>query len=299
MTTEVSREGARRHRLVGGAAEALSRVLTASALMATLTKDDERITVRLTGSGPLAALTADADAKGMLRGYPTWKRARHSGGAGVTELGKTGYEPGSGTEGEKARGERPEHTSLKVPELVGTEGHVVVLRDLGLKEIYQGQCVLSAGEIDLDLEQYLKTSEQLPSVLRCRALLDGTGRITAAAGLLIQNMPGGERVLEDFRSVVDGGLLDRFVEKGQTAEELLSELKGSGQEILEWRQLKFECPCSKERAARALMSCGSSEIGDIINKEGATTLTCHFCNHQWKFERNELERILDELERKG
>ena len=297
MTTEVSREGARRHRLVGGAAEALSRVLTASALMATLTKDDERITVRLVGAGPLSTLTADADARGMLRGYPMWKRARRSGGAAVNELAKTGYEPGTGTEHRNGAGDKSEHSLLKVPELMGKVGHVVVLRDLGLKEIYQGQCAMTEGEIDLDIEQYLKTSEQLPSVLRCRALVDGTGQITAAAGVLIQNMPGGEHGLEEFRSVVDGGVVDRFIETGRTAEELFTELKGPGREILEWRQLRFECRCSKERAARALRTCGASEIRDIIQKERSTTLTCHFCNDKWRFEQDELERILSELER--
>jgi molecular chaperone Hsp33 len=112
-------------------------------------------------------------------------------------------------------------------------------------------------------------------------------------------MPGGERGLEDFRSVVDGGLMDRFVETGREGEEVLAELRGSGRGILEWRQLRFECRCSKERAARALRSCGASEIHDIINKERSTTLTCHFCNDQWRFERNELEQILVELDRMG
>ena len=112
-------------------------------------------------------------------------------------------------------------------------------------------------------------------------------------------MPGGEPGLADFRSGGDGGVLDRFVETGRTAEELLAELKGHGREILEWRQLKFECRCSKERAALALRTCGASEIRDIIRKERSTTLTCHFCNDRWSFEQDELEQILGELERKG
>lgn len=304
LTTETCRTAARLHRLVGAAADALGRMLTSSALMATLTKGEERITVRLSGCGPMAVLTSEADAHGMLRAYPTWRRkiAAPTGSTAPARSAEPQQPPSEDAEfGTKVpdSAEGLSAQSFTVEQLVGTQGQVTVLRDLGLKEIYQGQSALVCGEIDRDLETYLNTSEQLPSVLRCRAHTDAAGHVVAAGGVLLQHMPSGEPALERYRAAVDGGLLDRLLGQGLTAEAFLSELKGRKIDLLEWRNLRLHCPCSRQRAGRALVACGPEEIHDILTKEGSTTLTCHFCTRQWRFESSDLVRLLQEARGPG
>src|SRR3954470_6877141 len=67
--TGVAREAARRHQASGVAAVARARGLTSGLLLATLTKDDERVTVQVLGDGPLGGLTVDATAAGTARAY--------------------------------------------------------------------------------------------------------------------------------------------------------------------------------------------------------------------------------------
>src|SRR5215471_1843638 len=59
-TTGVAREAARRHAATGAAEVALARGLTSGLLLATLTKDEERITLQVLGDGPLGGITVDA-----------------------------------------------------------------------------------------------------------------------------------------------------------------------------------------------------------------------------------------------
>src|SRR5262249_989509 len=58
--TGVAREAIRRHGATGASAIALARGLTSGLLLATLTKDEERVTMQLLGDGPLEGLTVDA-----------------------------------------------------------------------------------------------------------------------------------------------------------------------------------------------------------------------------------------------
>src|SRR5215468_9058776 len=68
-TTGVAREAARRHAATGAAEVALARGLTSGLLLATLTKDEERITLQVLGDGPLGGITVDATAAGTARAY--------------------------------------------------------------------------------------------------------------------------------------------------------------------------------------------------------------------------------------
>ena len=68
VTTGVAREAARRHQAGPAGAIALGRGLTAGLLLATLTKDDERVTLQVLGNGPLGGITVDANGDGTARG---------------------------------------------------------------------------------------------------------------------------------------------------------------------------------------------------------------------------------------
>src|SRR3954469_21416327 len=166
ITTEVVREGARRHELSPAATCAVGRALTSGLLLATLTKGGERVTVQLSGDGPIGTITVDANDAGDVRGYAA---RPHAG-------------PALATPAERCT----------VAHTLGRTGVVNVLRDLGLRELYQGHVALTSGEIDEDLEAYLRTSEQVPSALGCEVVLRPDGSVLAAAGVLVQALPGGE-----------------------------------------------------------------------------------------------------------
>ena len=66
-------------------------------------------------------------------------------------------------------------------------------------------------------------------------------------------------------------------------------------EILGSQDLDFECGCSKDNFARALMTLGKQEIQDMIETDGKCDITCQFCNTPYHFEKEELEELLSQM----
>ncbi len=277
-STEVAREAARRHSAVGAAAVALGRGLTAGLMLATLTKDDERVTLQVLGDGPLGSLTVDASAAGTARGYVK-----------NPSLGLPGPGPDQ---------------RLALAPAVGRSGLVSVVRDLGLRDTFGGQTPIVSGEVDEDVEHYLNTSEQVDSALACDALVDESGHLVAAAGILVQALPGsvaGPQV-EAARAHLRGGALTRSVARGGAGDldGLIAEVLGPALghvQLLNVRQVRFHCPCSRTRAGASLSLLGPAELGQMILVDGRAEVTCNFCGARYQFTEADLENIRRELDK--
>lgn len=276
VNTSVVQEAARRHDLTGLAAVALGRALTAGQLLATLTKGDERISLQLTGDGPLRGLMVDAWANGDVRGY-------------VHEPVLAEHE-GSG---------RP-----WVASVLGRNGVVQVFRDLGLKDLYQGTGTLTVGEVDEDLETYLRVSEQIPSALGCEVLLDEAGAVIASAGVLVQAMPGtkeqeGDPVREAQHRLRTGVLRRSLSEGARDPCFLAAQLVADFLlRILFTGPVRFHCPCDKERVTRALITLGPVELEGMVQDLHGAEVTCHFCANRYTFGEAEVLALIQEIRAK-
>lgn len=269
-TTTAVREAARRHDAGSAATLALSRGLTAGLLLATLTKDDERVTLQILGDGPLGGVTVDATAAGTVRAY-----VKHPGG---------GLKPFAGG--------RPSLAAA-----VGHTGLVNVIRDVGFREPFSGQIALATGEIDEDVEAYLEKSEQVVSALACDTLVAPNGAVDFAAGILIQALPGSEgaALVAEARALVGGGeLLRALVGARRDGEGVVAAVLGDrlGKvQLLDRRPVRFDCPCSRARAGGSLALLGESELAAMILDDGKAEVTCNFCRARYAFDEAELEII--------
>ncbi|MFL5306408.1 MAG: Hsp33 family molecular chaperone HslO [Polyangia bacterium] len=277
--TDVVREAARRHRATGAAAVALGRGLAAGLLLATLTKDDERLTLQILGDGPLGSLTVDSSAAGTARGYVKSPGARLPPAA-----------PGA---------------RIELAAAVGRSGLVSVVRDLGLRENFGGQTPIVSGEIDEDVEHYLNTSEQIDSALACEAVVDGNGNVVAAAGILIQALPGsaaGTHLQTARTHLRAGGLTSAAAACAPegNVDGLIAQVLGATLgtvQLLEVRGVRFYCPCSRERAGGSLALLGQAELAQLILDDGRAEVTCNFCRERYEFTEAELETIRRELDK--
>ncbi len=275
VTTDLVREAARRHGAEGLGACALGRALTSSLLLATLTKGGERVTLQLQGDGPVGGITADATDEGDVRGYLS----------------------------------RPERARLpcrgrgRVVEVLGRDGVVNVLRDLGLKERYQGQIPLTTGEVDEDVESYLRQSEQVAAALGCDVVIEGGG-VAAAGGILVQALPPlsldgsapvlalepGEPLREAQHAVRVGAVWD-VLKRGPIApRDLAAAVYPRPLEFLDERPLRFKCRCSMERVEESLALLGTVDLDELI-AEGHAEVTCNFCSTRWEVGADRLERV--------
>lgn len=268
LTTDTCREAAARHETSPAAGVALARATSAALLLATLTKGDERVTLQVIGDGPLRGITTTASDAGDARGFVS---APHAGGP----LG-----PGR----------------ARLQPLVG-RGLVNVLRDLGLKERYQGQTELVSGEIDEDVEHYLTGSEQVLSALGADAVVGGDGSLRAAGGVLVQCLPGGDvTAVDDARRRLRQGSVHAALSSGaDSAADLAARALGVDFEVLDLRPVRFHCPCTRERVLAALALCGVDELRDMQERDGGAEISCNFCNTRYRLDAGDLSNLLHSL----
>jgi molecular chaperone Hsp33 len=272
ITTDTVREIARRHGVNGLAAIALGRAASAGLMLATLTKDDEQVTLQVLGEGPFKGVTVDARSSGKVRAYLKRPQAVEWKGEGVG-------------------------TRVSLAEAMGSQGLVNVIRDLGMTKNFAGQTKMVSGEIDADVESYLQKSEQIDSILRCDTLLDGEGMVVASAGFLVQTLPQAEgtALVEFIRQSMDIERLSQVLREGPAqAAELATTMLAPFEnklEILDTRPVSFGCPCSHERAAKTLEMLHDEDLQAMILEDNQAQVTCNFCGQQYVFPESELELI--------
>lgn len=269
-TTQTVSEAQRRHQTWRTASAALGRTLTAGVMMGAMLKGDEMLTIKIDGGGPLGPILVDANAKGEVRGYVTNPQVDF---------------------------ESNEHGKLDVRRAVGTNGLLAVVKDIGMRDFFSGQVPLVSGELGEDFTYYFATSEQTPSSVGVGVLVNPDDSILSAGGFIIQIMPSTDekvitRLEERLKSIPP---VSKLIEQGLTPEQLLAELFGDEPvKILETMPVKFQCTCSKQRFADAIVGLGAKEITDMIEEDGQAEAHCHFCNEKYLFTKEELEELKKE-----
>jgi len=251
---------------------ALGRLVCAAVMMGWDMKvPNGRLTLQVVCDGPIGGMVADADTQGGVRGYV---KNPH------VDLPPTG-------EGK-----------IDVERAVG-KGELIVIKDYGLKEPYITKIPLISGGIAIDIANYYKTSEQIPSAVALGVLVDPKRLIASAGGVIIQLMPG---VNENFVSYLESsfaklGSVSRKLDEGMTPEEIVEELLGKDvrPEWLGTQKVEFRCTCSRDKVKALILSLGKREIERMIS-EGKGEVECKFCNAKYIFDVEDLRRLLEEVE---
>jgi molecular chaperone Hsp33 len=179
-------------------------------------------------------------------------------------------------------------------------GILNVIKDLGMKEPYVGQCELKTGEIGDDLTYYFAVSEQVPSSVGLGVLMEKNNTVRQAGGFIIQLMPFTsdeiidrlEKKLSEVTSVTS------MLDAGMTPEQILDELLGEfGVEINDTIPTQYHCDCSKERIERALISIGKKDLQEMIDEGEPIEVACHFCDKKYQVTVEELKDLLKKSSR--
>lgn len=263
------------HRTLPVATAALGRTLAAASMMGNALKEDgASVTLQIKGGGPLGTLLAVSDNQGNVRGTV-----------------------------ENPAVELPlrEDGKLDVGAAVGNQGTLTVIRDLHMKEPYVGSIGLLWGEIAEDVALYFVESEQIPAACGLGVLVDRDQSVLAAGGFLIQLLPGApdEMVSRIEASLMAAGPVTNLLAANPDPEDLLRRaLDGFELDILERSPIEYRCDCSRERMERALISLGPDELRALIDEQGQAELTCRFCDNVQVFAREQLEALLDGMNRR-
>jgi molecular chaperone Hsp33 len=259
-TTALVEHAHQRHQTSATASAALGRVLTAALIMTHDSKDPgDMISIRFNGAGPSGVIIATATGLGTVRGYIS----NPESDLPATPTGK-----------------------LDVGGLVGSDGYVEVVKDIGLKQPFTGRVPLVSGEIAEDLAAYYLYSEQIPTLLALGVLVDVDLKVRAAGGILVQALPGAadELLAEIEQGVLAIGNISSCLEQVDSLETLLKHIMGERKyQIIGEQNLEFCCTCNRERLAVILSSYSNHEIESLCDDEGILEVTCNFCNQRYHY----------------
>lgn len=282
ITTDLVEEAGKIHSATPLATVALGRVLTGTGLMGLMLKNPkDKLTVQFKGDGPAGEILATAGGSGRVKGYIS-----------------------------NADLDLPLHADgkLDVGGAIGI-GTVTVIRDQGLKEPYMGRIDLVSGEIAEDLAAYFFLSEQQSTSVALGVKLGIDGAVTAAGGMILQMLPQSEPesvvALETMLKEMPplSNLIEEVMrEAGPLTEEAVCQrllqrvfegLPAAFQvDVLEYRDIAWNCDCSVERLEQVLLSVGEKDLRQIVEEDGQAELTCQFCTKKYHFDKEHLEMLL-------
>jgi len=273
VTTNLVNEGTGLHNCSPVASAALGRMLTAGAIIgSTLKFEKEVVTVKINGGGEAKGITVTARPDGSVKGLI----GNPSVDLPLNEKGK-----------------------LDVGGVVGKDGFLYVIKDLGLKDPYVGQVHIHSGEIAEDLTYYFTISEQTPSAVSLGVLVDKDLSIKAAGGFIIQMMPDADPLLADLLMyrLEEVPSITSMLAEGKNLEEILELIfEDMDLKLLGEIEPKYVCDCSRERIEKALISIGKKDLQEIVDDGKNEEVICHFCNKKYKFDNEQIEQLLVKLQ---
>ena len=251
------------------ATAAIGRMLTAASMMGSMMKGEKAVlTLQVECGGPIGGITVTADSNADVKGYVNNPNV-------ILPPNAQGKLDVSGALG---------------------PGFLNVIKDIGLREPYNGQTHLVSGEIAEDLTYYFATSEQVPSSVGLGVLMDKDNHVRQAGGFIIQVMPDTddevidklEARLGEVHSVTD------MLDKGMTPDDILGYvLEGMDVEILETIPTQYKCNCSVERVSKAIASIGKKDLQEMIDDGKPIEVNCQFCGSHYKFDTEQLKTFMN------
>lgn len=270
-STNIVREMERIHRTSAVVSAALGRVLTSACLMGSwLKSENDSLTLRVDGGGPAGVVLAVCDGGGNVRGYAQHPRVE----VPLCADGK-----------------------LNVGSVVGRDGTLSVVKDLGLKEPYIGYIPLVSGEIAEDVTAYYAKSEQTPTACAVGVLVEKDLSIRAAGGYLLQLLPGASEaeVAALEKNIAAMPVITEFLDGGGTVPQMVQmALNGFNPNILEERTVEYKCHCSREKSLDILVSLGKEELERMRLEDETAQVECHFCDKKYVYELDEVLKGMGE-----
>jgi molecular chaperone Hsp33 len=246
----------------------LGEFVAAVSLLSSTLKFDGRLTLQARGDGPLPLIVAECNHHRELRAV-----ARPDDGVDWDSLAASG-----------------------ISDLIG-KGMLVIIIEPDKGQRYQGVVPLDADNLAACLEHYFKQSEQLATRLWFAAdAVQG-----CASGLLLQALPQqlnstaeeNQNCWETTTALAATVKTDELLHLPH--EELLYRLfNEEAVRLFEPVAIKFQCSCSFDRSAKALVSLGHTEVKLMLADLGTINIDCQFCNQHYHFTDKEVAELFPE-----
>ena len=251
--------------------ELLGEFLAAALLLSDTIKFEGRLTLQANGKGNVRLLMAEATHEGAVRGIAQLEEAV----------------PASVFKDKNLRQLLSEN-QLSV-------GTLTVTVEAKGRERYQSIVPLQGETLAECLESYFQQSEQLNTFIRLSA------NSTQATGMLIQQLP--VQMEQDLAQRADrwqtiqvlAGTITEAELKTDANLVLLQHLFADEKiQMFGETSVRFECSCSEQRMAGALVSLGELELASLFQEHQTLALTCEFCGANYNIDDKKLMQLVTE-----
>lgn len=264
----------------------LGHAYMAAGLMGSTLKGKDRLTIGVDCDGPAEGYRVEASAQGRVRGYL-----------------KTNVIPV----------EAPLESFDTAP-FIGNGVLTITRFPEMAQRPFTGQIELLHGNLAQDLTRYYAVSEQTPTSVSLSIQFDGDGQVTGAGGLLIQALPESARSMDLVEDSTDPQLaLDVYDRNVAKIERIVRQLPSLGAtfsegkagteiirthfseldpDVIGTRPVEFACDCNRDRFKRFVGALPEDELEDIRqNGPFPLVITCHNCNSEYRFSREEVRAL--------
>ncbi len=251
--------------------ELLGEFLAAALLLSDTIKFEGRLTLQANGKGNVRLLMAEATHEGAVRGIAQLEEAV----------------PASAFKDKNLRQLLSEN-KLSV-------GTLTVTVEAKGRERYQSIVPLQGETLAECLESYFQQSEQLNTFIRLSA------NSTQATGMLIQQLP--VQMEQDLAQRADrwqtiqvlAGTITK-AELNTDANVVLLQHLFADEKIQMFGEtsVRFQCSCSEQRMAGALVSLGELELAALFQEHQTLALACEFCGANYNIDDKKLMQLVTE-----
>lgn len=262
-------EGVRRHQSDHLAGWLLSEALTCATLLSIDLKGREKMTLRWLYTGPVGEILADTTESAAVRGF-----TRH-----LKLIGLAGT----------------------LDEAVGKEGQVAATTSLPNRVLHTGITNAVFQDVSLDMAHLLSLSFQVETAMAVGLIMppEEPVELRSAVGVLLQPLPGADlEVFDVVRRKVEQPAFRSWLEVApRPLEAVLERLAdGSPHQVLDEREPRFVCTCSRAKVESVLRMLDPAEIQEMLEQDGQVDVSCHFCGSAYTFGAAELHTLLRQSE---
>ena len=246
--------------------ELLGEFLAAALLLSDTIKFEGRLTLQANGQGNIRLLMAEATHEGAVRGIAQLEEAAPANAF----MDKNLLQLLSG-------------------------GTLTVTVEARGRERYQSIVPLLGETLAECLESYFQQSEQLNTFITLSA------DSTQATGMLIQQLP--VQMEQDLAQRADRWQTIRVLAGTITGPELMADANSvllqhlfvdENIQMFGETSVRFQCSCSEQRMAGALVSLGELELASLFEERQTLALTCEFCGAHYNIDNKKLTQLVTE-----
>lgn len=263
---EVLDEAIRRHDLWPTASSVLGKTMSVGLMMGAMLKNNEALTIKINGNGPIGNIVVDANGMGEVRGYVHHPHINFVGSSGLADS----Y-------------------------AIGEEGFLDVIKDLKMKDFFTSTIAIT-GDLAKDFTYYFMESDQTPSAVYLGTLMDVNNLPKVNGGMIIQLLPNtAEETIDKLEDILKNITSVSTLFEENSLNDILDKLFGSNCKILEEKEIKFHCGCSKDTFSKALITLGVKDLEDMYHEDEKIETTCHYCNEHYHFDKEEIKKLIEEV----